>query len=220
MDVKAVECDFSFSRFERAYFRDAIFSNCKFTGARFEDCNFRGVTFVQCDFKYADFSGCLIDAKQVVSNLPYEPNIRSEALRNLRANATSVGDYKIQGMLVLQEIQASYDHYCRVLKGADTYYQKKYPTFVSKLKAGGHILAYHVSRFVWGHGEKPQNILFSIVVFLLSMSLINFWSVLPQTSWASAGAGINVFQYYFVVVARYLYIGLFITVLYRKISYR
>ena len=123
-DAEFTGCDFSYCHFERAYLRNANFTKCTFTGARFADSNFRGATFVQCDLRYATFSNSLLEFSEILSNLPLEPNLRSDLLRSLRANAASIGDYDVQGPLVLAELAAGRDHYHRVFVGADSYYKR------------------------------------------------------------------------------------------------
>jgi hypothetical protein len=239
--VEFTNCDFSYCYFDRAYFRDAVFRNCEFIGARITNSNFKGARFFQCDFKYAEFSNCIVDPREVVVNLPYEPNIRSAVLRNLRANCAAIGDYKNQGFLALQEIEADRDHHYKSLVGANSYYKEKYPSALDKMNALSHLGTYYVSKFLWGHGEKPKNILLSMLAFILVCSLINFWGVMPRVGWISTEGGLNVLKYVFelfldmtpdktfsgfkfidyaTVIGRYVYIGLFVSVLLKRISHR
>ncbi|MFC1459293.1 pentapeptide repeat-containing protein [Microvirga arabica] len=99
-------CDFRYSNFERGYFRDAKFKNCRFDGARFSNCNFKSANFYKCDLKFVSFRQCFVEVKDVIASLPSEPNIRREALQNLRANAIEMGDYESQGLLVLRPVMA------------------------------------------------------------------------------------------------------------------
>jgi len=246
LDVNAknaefINCDFSYAVFERAYFRNAKFKNCRFVGVKFIESNFREASFFQCDFRYAEFRLCLLHAREIVANLPYEPNLRSEVLRHLRVNAVSTGDHKEQSFLVLQELDAGREHHYRALTGANSYYKQKYPSFFDRVKSAAFLLRYYLSSFFWGHGEKPSNIIYSAILLLLVVSLINFWSVMPRVGWAEARGGISILRYtvelflgmnpektfagfwwtdFLVVVGRYLYVGLFISVLSRRISNR
>jgi Pentapeptide repeats (9 copies) len=124
-----VECDFRYSNFERAYFRDAKFVNCLFDGAKFNDCNFKSANFYGCDLKFVQFHRCILEVSDIVASLPPQPNIRQEALKNLRANAMEMGDYGVQSLLILQEIEASKSHYRHALYGSDTYYKKNTAAF-------------------------------------------------------------------------------------------
>jgi uncharacterized protein YjbI with pentapeptide repeats len=111
LEAEFDDCDFRYSVFERAYFRDAKFTNCRFDGARFVDCNFKSANFYKCDLKFVQFQRCLLEVEDLIASLPSEPNIRREALQNLRANAAAVGDYGSQGPLILQEVEATKRHY-------------------------------------------------------------------------------------------------------------
>jgi len=235
------DCDFRFSIFERAYFRDARFTSCRFDGARFVDCNFKGATFYKCDLKFVYFQRCLLDTRELVASLPSEPSIRREGLQNLKANAIDVGDHASIGLLVLQEIEATKRHYGYALRGFDTYYRRKYPTFVSKFRAGAQLLWLQLEGLIWGHGEKPWRLFFSCFAILCSLSLVNFWSVMPRVGWNETHAGLDLGKYvlrlfldmptdprfggfvvidYVIVLMRFVYIGLFISVLYKSISHR
>jgi hypothetical protein len=90
-------------------------------------------------------------------------------------------------------------------------------------------------------GFMSYNIALSMVCFVLTCSLINFWSVMPRVGWNETRGSLMVLKYvldlfldmspdkefagfpaidYTVVIARYVYIGLFVSTLFKKISYR
>jgi len=234
-------CDFRYSNFERGYFRDAKFTNCRFDGARFSNCNFKSANFYKCDLKFVSFRQCLLEVKDVIASLPSEPNIRREALQNLRANAMEMGDYESQGLLVLEEIEAAKLHYSYALRGYDSYHKKKYSTAFSKFRAGMKLGWLHANGLIWGHGEKSGRLLLSAAALLCVLALINFWSVMPRVGWIESKGGLKALEYvvqlfldmspdvkfkgyvavdYLVVLMRYVYIGLFISVLYKSISHR
>ena len=238
---KFIDCDFSFSIFEYAYFRDAEFTNCQFVGCKFIDCNFKSAKFYRCDIRYAQFHRSLLDAKELVAALPSDPNVRKDGLQNLRANASEIADYASQRLFVLEEIAATKDHLRRIIWGTDSYYKRKYPTILPKLEAAWKLFWLGVSGFVWGNGEQPGNILISGATFLLALTLVNFWSVYPHVEWTQSLGGLRLLQYtvslfldvptdqkysgflgvdYAIAFMRYIYIGLYISVLYRKISHR
>lgn len=235
------ECDFRYSYFERAYFRKAKFVSCNFEGAIFVDCNLKSSNFYGCDLKFARFQRSLVDLDDLIASLPAEPNIRQEILQNLRANAIEVGDYASQSRLILQEIEASKRHYRYALSGFDSYYRKKYLGYLPKFKALIHLAGLQLSGLVWGHGEKSGRLLISSAFLLALLTVVNFWSVLPTVSWSETNGGLKIFEYvvqqfldmspdpkfrgfafvdYAAVVMRYVYIGLFISVLYKSISHR
>jgi hypothetical protein len=240
-DTEFRNCDFRYSNFKRAYFRDAKFFNCRFDGALFSDCNFKNASFYKCDLKFVQFRRSLIELDELIASLPAEPNIRREAIQSLRANAVEVGDYSSQSRLILEEIEATKRHYSYALRGYDSYYRKKYYGFLPKLRALAQLSWLQISGIIWGHGEKPARLLLSSLVLLLLLTAVNFWSVMPKAGWVEARGGLKLLEYvvqlfldmtpettfrgyaaidYIVVLMRYVYIGLFISVLYKSISHR
>ena len=238
---KFISCDFSYSIFNRAYMHSATFENCKFTGCRFYDCNLRGATFHTCDFRYATFHRSLLEPAELLATLPLEANLRRECLQNLRANAVEVGDFKSQRAFVLGEITATADHLSRAIHGSDNYYRQKYGTFSRRFGAALQLLSLRLGSLIWGNGERPGRIVLSGVALILVMTLLNFWAVIPREGWPAAHGGLAVFKYcvdmlldaqpaaqfrgfaavdYALILMRYIYIGLFISVLYRTISHR
>lgn len=239
--TKFISCDFSYSVFNRAYFHTASFENCKFTGCRFYDCNLRGATFHVCDFRYATFHRSLIEPLELLATLPLEANLRRESLQNLRANAVEIGDFRSQRTFVLAEIAATADHLSRAIHGSDNYYRQKYGTFSRRFLAALQLFALRLGSLVWGNGERPGRIVLSGVFLVLLMSFLNFWAVMPREGWAASNGGLSILRYsvdllldaqpaaqfrgflaidYALIVMRYVYIGLFISVLYRTISHR
>ncbi|WP_171003796.1 pentapeptide repeat-containing protein [Sphingopyxis sp. L1A2A] len=239
--ARFVDCDFSFSIFERAYFRSAVFSNCTFTGCRFYDSNLRGASFPGSDFKYSTFHRTLIEPREMIALLPQEANLKRDSLQNLRANAAEIGDFSSQRDFVLAEIGAAVDHQSRAWKGTEDYYRRKYPGFLNKTKAALAYLGLRFGGFLWGHGERPLRLVGSAAFFILLLSLINMWSVVPNVGWQESGSGLKILKYcfdqfwdsgpdssfkgyilvdYALIGMRYLYIGLFISVLFKSISHR
>lgn len=233
--------DFRYSRFEGAYFEGAKFTNCRFTGSNFYDCNLRNARFYTCDLQYVIFSKCLLDVKEIVTSIPSEPNLRRDSIQNLRANAREVGDSESDKILVFQEIEATKLHYRHAASGYNGYYKKKYSSFFAKLTARAKLFSLNLSGLVWGYGEKPSRLLWSCLVFLSAASFINIWSTAPRLGWDEINSGIKVVEYvvqlfldmnpsqkfkgfeivdYIVVMLRYIYIGLFVSVLYKSIAHR
>ncbi len=236
-----ISCDFSYSIFHRAYFHAAKFENCIFTGCRFYDSNLRGASFYGCDLKYATFHRTMVEPREIIATLPLEPNLRRDSLQNLRANAAETGDYGCQRIYVLEEIRATEDHLRRALRGTESYYQQKYGTFLEKARAGLTLLGLRLGGWVWGHGERPLRILGSAIILIIILSMINLWAVVPRVGWQETDSGWEVLRYsvdtvldfqpqqrfggflavdYALVAMRYIYVGLFISVLFKSISHR
>ena len=198
-------------------------------------------TLNQCEFKYAKFHRTLLEPKEMIATLPPQPNLRRDILQNLRVNAVETGDYEGQRNFVLEEIKAKKDHLSRAFRGADHYYKEKYNTVLDKAIAGVRWLSLHFSGFLWGHGERPFMIITSVVVLMSILTAINFWSVLGRESLADTQWGLEVLRYcfetfldaspdikfsgflwvdYALIIMRYLYISLFISVLFKWVSHR
>ncbi len=240
-DATFVDCDFSYGVFERAYLHGATFERCRFVGCRFEDSNLRGTSFPACDFKYATVHRTLLDHEEMIASLPLEPNLRRDSLQNLRANAAEIGHFASQRAFVLAEVEAEIDHYSRAMRGRGDYYRRKYPGLLDRARAGASLCRLRLGGLVWGHGERPLRLLGSATALLLALSLVNLWSVLPRVGWTDTGSGLRVLGYcfdrlldagpdtkfrgfaivdYALVLMRYLYVGLFISILSKSISHR
>lgn len=236
-----VDCDFSYSVFDRAYFHAATFEGCRFVGCSFYDSNLRSASFHVCDFKYATFHRTLLEPSELLAVLPLEPNLRRDSLQNLRANAVEIGDYGSQRLFVLAEVEAAIDHLSRAFKGTEDYYRLKYPSLIDKFKAGFGLARLKVGGWIWGHGERPFRMIGSATVLILALTFINMWSVVPRVGWEATLSGMELLTYsvdvlldadanvdfrgfavvdYALIAMRYVYIGLFISVLSRSISHR
>jgi len=236
------DCDFSYCLFERAYFHNCTFINCKFIGARFVDCNFRGATFDGCDFEYASFRQTLIAHKQLLVNLPAWPNVRRELVRSLRKNAEGLGDAEAVKAFVREELTAAREHLKKAREGKESYYAQKYKGVTNKISVHWQSLWVWLDWHVWGHGEYPWRIVRTIALIVCGAAL---WQIStdPTTSmaipvndlaravtWhlknvAYSFLGIKVASISdgmaaFLSLARYVSLGLFISILYKTLSRR
>ena len=239
--TKFESCDFSFSVFVRGYFHRTKFVNCSFVGCRFYDCNFREAEFNSTDFRYCGFQNTLMPAAEIIANLPPEPNLRRDVLQVLKVNSLQVGDVEGAKRYTGEEIRATESHLKMALKGSTQYYKNKYPSTYDKVIILAQLMAHKLSGFFWGHGENPVRLLYSLLFCLGLLSLINSFSYPETLSLDAAGyliksiknsfeaflGGSNDFRgggylivNYILVIMRYIYIGLFISVLAKYISFR
>ncbi len=235
------DCDFSYSVFYRCYFKEANFENCNFTGCRFYDCNFIDADFLSCDLKYALFERCQLDVPSVLSALPREPNLRRALIQNLRVNANAMGDFESQRLLVLAQVTATKDHLMRAVIGSQTYYRKKFPTSIDRMAAALRLAGVNVSGFTWGHGERIGSLAVSAVFILVMLSMFNLYALIPTYGWRGGGimpqSLIYTFALFFdvplqsevsgflfidfiILIMRYIYFGLLVSMLYKSISHR
>lgn len=240
--LQFTDCDFSYCFFERAYFHNCTFVNCKFVGARFVDCNFRGATFEGCSFEYATFRQTQIAHKQILVNLPAWPNVRRELVRSLRKNAEGSGDAEAVKVFVREELTAAREHLKKAREGKESYYAQKYKGLANRISVRWQSLWVWLDWHVWGHGEYPWRIVRTIA---LTFGGAVVWQVTtdPATSMtmplidlshAIAGHLKGIIYSYlglkvvsmsdgmaaFLGLARYISLGLFISVLYKTMSRR
>lgn len=234
-------CNLSYTIFRRGYFRDASFTNCNFKGARFEDCSFRGAKISQCDFSYANFSGTIISSKEIIANLPDQPNQARELLQILRANALSLGDYDAQSLFVLEEIVKTREYYREVFENKKSYYKNKYGKSSDRISAWFKYHGLWIDRIAWGHGEKPLALIVSGSVLIVCAGVVNIFKVSIPHGDGLASTLLNSIIYcfnvfidiprnnifrgfglidVFLVFMRYIFLGLFIGVVAKRISHR
>jgi hypothetical protein len=242
-EITFSHCDFSFSVVERSYFRNATFKNCKFVGAKFFDSNFRSGTFSNCDFDYATVQRCNIPVSQVLRNLPTFPNVRREFLQQLRANAIAMGDASHINQLISKELEAERDYWRQARKQSSEYYERKYGSLGGTIEAYWNSLVLGTDRWVWGHGESIRHLVIATLTVLLLLAVARWivtsagpledlrvgdfldalkltWALyldLPVSERSLLGHGL---WGSLVLLTRYLSIGLFISVVFRKLSKR
>lgn len=236
------DCNFHYCFFERAYFHCCQFVNCKFIGARFVDCNFRGASFDSCDFEYATFKSTLIDGHELLKNLSARPNVRRELLLTLRLNAESIGDAKSVKIFVREELAASREHLKKARQAKEEYYASKYSSLPKRIQVYGESLKVWLDWNLWGHGEYPWRILRTVIIGLVLASGFRIVESGVITDSLPIGKAISTIISHFMDVTktfvgivpndfpsglaailslfRYIVLGLFISVLYRRLSKR
>ena len=237
-------CNFSFSLWEDAYFNNCTFLNCKFIGTRFKlsiikDCEFRGCSFEYAQFWQTELSGNSI--QYILRNLPDWQNVRRKLCRNLRTNAETLNDKDSVGKILKEEILSSKEHYMGALYGTSEYYQRKWPSFFSKISVIKEIGWIYLLGMLWGHGEKPWRILINVFILLIISGTFVSWSnneafcldsffdsfCLSLRYFLGLGASeaeeslsVPNFWQIFLVVCRYVFIGLFLSAIIHKTRWR
>jgi len=235
-------CDFSYCIFDRAYFHACEFDDCNFTGVRFIDSNLRNTIFNGCKFEYAIFKSTLVSHHQMLKNLPAWPNVQRELLRTLRINAENIGDAESVKEFVRYELAASREHLKKAREGKESYYSKKYKGFWNKIKIYWESMWLWIDWHLWGHGEYPEKLLGTIVGILF---VLTFFRLITDNSLNGESTFYEIFSlsldyllqniYAFVgiipdefpkglaallALTRYVSLGLFISVLYKRLARR
>jgi hypothetical protein len=226
------DVSFKQSVIHECYFRNCVFKNCDFTGANISHTNFQGADFIGCTFNYANFQSTLIGIDPLSKNLPGWENTKLMLAKNLRMNYASIGDYNGVNFAIKVELEATMEHLKKAAFSREAYYRGK-----TEYSGFGRIL--YILKFVWfwfldklwGNGEKPIRMLVSIPLLLFLIVFI-FNVVLGQSFGASVketstvffiGGTSNVLGIYassVISVLRYIVMGLFVSVLVRRLSRR
>jgi hypothetical protein len=227
-------CNFSYCVLDRGYFHGATFTNCKFVGTRFVNCNFRSAKFVRCDFSYSSFDHTYLARGEVEKNLPYQPNIRRDLLRALRANAVTMGDQETNSSLISLELLASTQHHWEVAKRASSYYEKY--SALERISSLFSYLGLRLENLIWGFGLSPSRLLFWVILAIAlsgvaiaqaSVSGASPIEILSGVKYAAFGIldlalvpaevlNINRTAFAALVAVRTIAIGLLITIIYRR----
>ncbi len=239
-------CDFSYCVLTGAYFPDASFEKCKFTGARLIDCNFHNATFYGCDFKYAQFRGTLINSKEVLSNLPEWENVKRDLMMSHRKNAEGIGDMEAVKRYIRAELDASREHWRKARERKESYYAKKYAGLSAQLRVIMESMFLYFDRVIWGHGEYPfQLVKTTIALLLIFTALVAYQNEIISSSTSIGSIGSNLYSAFLgtvllflgfsqphpnvqistwltvaIIVSRYLALGLFVSMIFRRLSRR
>lgn len=240
-------CTFRSTVFINCYFNGVTFTSCDFTSAKFVDCNLKDAKFIHCKFNYASFRRTVVDSAEVLANLPREPNVRRDLLRNLRVDARELGNVEDESLYIRKEIEASDLFYISAFKGREDWYRNKYGGIDRLLFLFSWIKS-RVSGLIWGNGEKPVRVLYACLftVFLITVALCaygyelemfnddaSFYANIHQSLKLSISEFLGIpysvgdFKLkvpflisVFAVFARYVFVGLLVSVMFRSFSRR
>ncbi|WP_100633866.1 pentapeptide repeat-containing protein [Pseudomonas qingdaonensis] len=245
--AKVSTCTFRSTVFVGCYFNGVTFTSCDFTSAKFIDCNLKDAKFVHCKFNYVSFRRTIVDSAEMLANLPREPNVRRDLLRNLRVDARELGNVEDESLYIRNEIKASDDFYISAFKGREDWYRNKY----SGIDRVSFLFSWIRSRFsglIWGNGEKPIRVLYACLftIFIMSavlsaygyskgqflesegfyenfamaikLSVSEFLGLLYTAD--SFSLKVPFLVSVFAAFARYIFIGLLVSVMFRSFSRR
>lgn len=234
-EVVFQDCNFSSSLIRSCYFHKAVFKNCDFTGAAFVDSNFRGAKLTGCDLKYAVFRGTQIDASQIVANLPHWENAQRDLLRSARKNAEAMGDAEDVRLLLRAEMTASEEHWRSALRAVTSYYRNHYPGWRGRVESFIRLWGVRLGRWFWGHGESPSRLALSFFFWVLTWSVYLRFSADATPIYGAVSAVLGVILLgnggsselsisgpvmLVLAASRFLFFGLFVTLVVRRFARR
>lgn len=234
--------NFSYCVFKNVYFKGCKFVECNFTGAQFESSNFRGSQFENCTFIFSVFRNTEISHKELLVNLSEWPNNNREWLRRLRINAESIGDVEAVKSFVKEEMLASREHLKKARAAKEGYYAQKYERWDKRLSVYLESIINYLDWHLWGHGEHPHKLVFTILgMITLSSAYVFFhnegvsfdaklndllsiaWVTVADVSQTFVGVkstGVDNGLAAILSLVRYISLGLFTSVLYKSIARR
>jgi hypothetical protein len=123
-------------------------------------------------FRYAQFSRCIIDNyDEILQLIPPEPNIAIPLLRSLRQNAVEMGDKDSADRILMCEIEAEKKELKNQFWAPSEYYRSRYG-LLERTKSGLAFLALKLRGYLWGHGLKVSNLLFSAVACIVVFACV------------------------------------------------
>lgn len=164
-------CEIKDSRFMNCtfiscYFRKTLIRNCKFDGCKFIDCDFPKVRVQGTDFMFPQFKGCFIAFDEMQPNLPPEPELRANIAAELAREAQALGETRDARLFRIRALRAHETHLWRAFRASSSYYKEHF-TLPGRVAAGGRWLASQANRLVWGNGERGFVLLFNFLALTL-----------------------------------------------------
>lgn len=220
--------DFRYSVFDDCYFRNCKFINCDFTGAQFKNSSYRGSDFIGCKFDYCRFNSVKITNSLLDNSQPGFENVALEFAQTLRVNFSQIGDTEGVNKAIKCELTATKIHLKKAAFSAESWYRDKYQGW-ERAKYLRKYFTFKLFDFVWGNGESLFKIFCSMIfVILLSSSilvfqgevickafensLVAFWGIETKTLPLTFAIPI--------VASRFILLGMFISVLVKRLSRR
>ncbi|HEY4249230.1 MAG TPA: pentapeptide repeat-containing protein [Lacunisphaera sp.] len=217
---------FKYCLFEDCYFRDCRFEDCDFTGASFRNSNLRGSTFDGSRFDYCRFAHTLVPQVVLERHMPGYENVALELARALRVNYAQTGDSVGVNKAISAELDATRIHLHKAAWSKESYYRSKHHGW-GRLAKIAEYCWFRLLDGIWGHGESLPKLLRTGLVCYVAVawrlyrpeigvigavrdSFLLFWGSTFSRPLLGAVA----------VALRTLLLGLFVTVLVRRLSRR
>lgn len=197
-DCKFENCIIKYSRIcEYSYLRRASFKNVDFTGTLFENVNLEKAKFENCNLCYVKFENCIIDYKEILKNIPNEPNLAIILLKSLYKNELQQGNNKNADEILLLLKNEEINLYSKFLecvndtskndgqtqedKSLEYYKDEIERMSLTKEKIKLELMSLQLSKYIWGHGIKIGNIVDTMMIFIFVFSLLYLIFIPNQT---------------------------------------
>jgi uncharacterized protein YjbI with pentapeptide repeats len=212
------------------YFRNCRFVECDFTGAQFKESSLRGTTFSSCKFSYSTWEKTFIDDHFLDACLPSEENLARDLVRTLRVNFAQIGNYEAVNRAAALEVQLTGQHLYNAAYSNQSYYRHKYRGLDRFQHAAQHAW-WKALDLLWGNGESLVRVLMTggVAIVLAAVWLNSATPALTAVKSLERvflgfwGVGAPTLPEEIAVVlalARYLFLGLFMAILVKRLSRR
>ena len=174
--------------FFNCYFKEAKMQKCKITGCRFINCNFRKLISPNDEkekniFQYSHFKNCYIEYVFIEKNLPEEPNISKEIIKNLEIETYQLGIYEEYLQYKLKRIELDEKQLWKAYRRADEWNKGHFTEKESK-RAGWKWVYSKLMGVMWGHGEKFLPLFLSFFIFLCVFTIL--FKIVGNIEWHNA----------------------------------
>jgi hypothetical protein len=222
--------EFKYTVFDDCYFRNCKFIDCKFVGAQFKNSSFRGSEFPGSSFDYARFNNTKITNKLIETNIPGYENVALEFAQALRVNFAQIGDYVGVNKAIKAELAATEVHLSKAAWGKDGWYIDKFSNLKKRVGVIKDYFIFYLFDFLWGNGESLWKLLRTIC-FVLSFLTFHIY-LLGNSCPLSISAAFSLFLgisnsvindgliVYLAVISRFILMGMFVSVLVKRLSRR
>lgn len=220
---------FRYTIFDNCYLRNCRFTDCDFTGTQFIGTNLRGSTFDGSRFDYCRFTATLVPHDILERHMPGYENVALELARSLKTNYGQIGDAVGVNLAVAAELKATKTHLRKAAWSAESYYRKKYRG-MTRLQAIGRNIIFEMLDWVWGNGESVSKLLRTILILNFAVAAVliasgeKFIASLALATKLFLGVGTaSVGRETLAIVAaaaRFVLLGLFISVLVKRLGRR
>lgn len=229
VDLEFNNIDFSFVVFDDCYFRNCKFFDCTFTGAQFKSSSFRGSAFRGSTFDYARFNNSKITPDLINQNIPGWENVALEFAQSLRVNFAQIGDVEGVNRAIKAELTATKAHLRKAAWSGETHYRQKYrgPTRLYYVWKSG---VFSVLDFIWGNGESLLKLArtIAIVILICSFTFLINGLTLENAIFEGVSSFLGTSSYdespqyltELMAASRYILLGLFVSVLVKRLSRR
>lgn len=220
--------DFRYSVFDDCYFRKCKFINCNFTGAQLKNSSFRSSEFIGCKFDYCRFNNTRITNTILDNNQPGFENVALEFAQALRVNFGQIGDVSGVNKAIKHELLATKTHLRKGAFSSEAWYRDKY-TGLERATFVWNYITFSLLDFVWGNGESLFKVFRTIVLVILLATLFSTFTEVTIVDAFEAsivsflGLKSNALPMDLaipLVFCRFVLLGMFVSVLVKRLSRR